>query len=439
MRFGLLILIICLHLNMLALSLEEAIEIGLKNSPVILSAKEALNQAKFDYLQANFDLFPTANIIGGYSLYDPELSNTANNNISYGVQANLPLFVGGRNWQNSRVKKNNYLIAENDFQSKKMTLINDIENKFYNVQEAILAKQIAEADFENATIYEEIAQVRLDFNTISQAEFYRVKSDTQQKMVRVITNQTSYLNYLQDLKSLLNVSKDIEIDSDDLLMDLPNDLFATKDIYTFDNIEKLLTELVQYGIDNNLNIQNNRLSLENLKKNVTTAMGNFFPSFNLSYRKEWQKFDFQDEFKDSSTLTLNASIPIFPIGNNTANYLKNKSNYKRVEYDQDTIENNLNLNIRSATLAWMSASQSTVFLKWSLEYSENFYQQTLEKYRRGVISSMELLDSILIYSNSRYQYINMKYNILRNKANLKYLLNIETDEQLNQLLSVKSY
>ena len=430
MRINILLIIICLiSANIFALTLEEAIEIGLVNSPIIHSAKEALNQARYDYQQSNFELLPTASIIGGYSMYQPDLANTASNNLAYGLQANMPLFTGGKVWQNSRIKRNNYLVAQNEFQNQRMSLINDIENKFFNVQEAILGLQIAQSDYDNALVYEEITDVRHAQGAISQADYFRIKADVQQKMVRFIINQSSYFTALQDLRLILNISEEIEIDE---IEGTSLDEAQPTNPFPMDvnELQNLVNRLVIFGIENNLSLKNNELNLENLKKNVTTAAGNFMPSISLSYRKEWQKYDIQDNFTDSGTISLNASIPIFPVGNNTANYLKNRASFRKAEFDQDTAENTLNLNIRTAAISWISATQSEISARYSLEYAENAYQQTLERYRQGVVSSMELLDSDIIYSNARYQYINTQFNILRSKANLKYLLNIEDEEEL---------
>ena len=174
------------------------------------------------------------------------------------------------------------------------------------------------------------------------------------------------------------------------------------------------------------------------RRAVTIASGNFLPSVNLSFHRDWAKTNLADEFTESGQLMLSASVPIFPVGNNVANYIKNKSILRKVEYDTINLQNTINLTMRSVALAWISAIQSAESARLSLEYAETAWEQMNQRYINGVITSTDMLDADIMLSNANFAYTSSRYNILRFKSSLKHLLNIESDEDFARVISENS-
>jgi outer membrane protein TolC len=400
------------------------------------AAENALKQARWDSYLANFELLPTANLTGGYTAFTPEqqtLTGSLENRTSYGLNVNLPLFVGGKVWQNNRIKNSVYHIANHSYQNTRLTLISDIENKFFLVLEMKKNKEIADKEYENARTHEEISEIRHRNGTITSAELMRMRSLSVQRKVRAMQANTNYLTAMIDLKSTLSISDDIEP------VDIPDDVFVQSafDIASWDiaQIETFIENISDISLENNLTLVMSERNIDINRRAVTIAAGNFLPSVNLSFQKGWAKSNLEDDFVESGQLTLSASIPIFPVGNNVANYIKNRSNLRKVEYEAISLQNNINLALRSVTLAWISAIQSTEAARLSLEYAEVAWEQMNQRYINGVITATDMLDADIMLSNANFAFTNSRFNILRFKSNLKHLLNIENDEQFARLLS----
>ena len=428
------LLLMCFSVSF-ALSIDDAIETGLQNSPMIKSAQESLNQAKWDYYQSNFELLPSANMAGSFTVYDPEIDQSGKKleeSRSYGFNASMPLFAGGKIWQNSRIKYNAYQIAKDNFQNKKLEVIAEIENKFLTALEMQKLFEIAEKEYQNAQLHEEIAETRYANGSIAEADYLRMRSQTVQKRVRLIQTNTNYLTAMIDLKNILSIDFEIE------LTDLDDSIFTeyTLDIAEWDleQIENFLQRIAKKSIANNLTLKINEKNIENSKKVLLIASGNFLPNINLSYNKNWQKNNLQDSYAEAGTIMLNASVPIFPVGNNVSNYLKNKSNLRKSEYDFINTHNTISLNIRSVALNWVSSVQTAESARLSLDYAQRSWEQMNQRYRSGVISGADMLDADIMLSNANYQYINSKYNILRNKSNLKKILNVENNEDFGKFI-----
>jgi outer membrane protein TolC len=400
------------------------------------ASENALQQARWDYYQSNFELLPTANLSGGYTAFTPEqqtIAGSLENRTSYGLNLNLPLFVGGKVWQNSRIKHNIYQIANDSYQNTRLSLISDIENKFFQVLEMKKIKDIADAEYSNARTHEEIAEIRHRNGTITEAELMRMRSLSVQRRVRAMQTNTNYLTAMIDLKSTLSISDDIEP------VDLPDEVFNanTFDIanWDIDQIETFLSIISDLSLENNLTLAMSERNIDINRRAVTIASGNFLPSINLSFQKGWAKSNLESDFVESGQLMLSASLPIFPVGNNVANYIKNRSNLRKVEYENINLQNNINLAIRTVALAWISAIQSAESARLSLDYAEIAWEQMNQRYINGVITATDMLDADIMLSNANFAHTSSRYNILRFKSSLKHLLNIESDEDFSIIIS----
>jgi len=415
-----------------SLSLEEAKEFGLTNSPIIKSAEEALNQAKWDYYQSSFELLPSANLNTSYAKYDPTVQMNVKNNKSYGLQASQVIFAGGKIWLNRDIKKNMYEIAQVNYKQKRIEIIAEIENKFFTSLERQQQLHIAENEYNNAMTNEQIAQIRYNNGSIAEADLLRMKAQTVQKKVNHIQAKTNALSSIIDLQNTLGISEDISP------QDLDREIFIYNmfDVIRWEmsQINSFIDKISKLSLVNNTNIKIFDLNVKNAQNQLTMAKGSFLPTINLSFSKNYSKTNLDNDYSDSSTLMLNASIPLLPTGNNISSYLKNKAMVRKIEADFIVNENSINLNSRTVALAWISAIQTAQSAELSLEYAEKSWQQMSQRYQSGVISSSDMLDAEIMLSNARSQFISSRYNILRNKSNLKKLLNIESDEEFSSLI-----
>ncbi|MCK9330665.1 MAG: TolC family protein [Candidatus Cloacimonetes bacterium] len=426
------IILIFTIVNVYSLTLDEAIEIGFENSPIIKSASQNLEQTKWDYYQSTFELFPTANLNASYTKYDPSIGINTENNKSYGIQASQTLFAGGKIWLNKKTKQNLYKASKENFSLKKIELLSEIENKFFNALEKKQYVLIAENEYNNAVTNEQIAQIRYNNGSLTEAELFRMKAQTVNKKVNNIQAKTNLLTAVIDLKNTLGIKDDV------IPEDINEDVFEENmfNVYEWDmeQINKFVEDISQLSLSENTSLKVYQLNIKNVKNQLTMATGNFLPTVNLSYSKSYAKTNLEDDYSDSSTLMLNASIPILPFGNNLSSYLKNKANLRKNEFDYTTTENTISLNARSTALAWVSAIQTAKSAELSLEYAKKSWQQMNQRYKNGIISSSEMLDADIMLSNANVQYVTSRYNILRNKANLKKLLDIESDEEFIKLV-----
>lgn len=415
-----------------SLTLNEAISIGLENSPQLMASQEALNQAKWDYNHSLSALLPTASIVGSYAKYSPTLMNNTKNQTSYGIQANQVIFTGGKNWQNRGIKKNNYEIAEENLNLKKIEVIADIENKYFNALEKQNALEIASNELQNAQLNEQIAVIRHKNGSIAEAELLRMKSQTVHKRVALIQANTNYKNSLLDLQNTIGTNKEIVLSGFE--DNSPSEMLDEIVNWDMERIDAFIEKISRLSLVHNLSIKASQKGIENMQRQLSVASGNFLPSLSLSFSKNYAKSNIDSDYKDSGTIMLNASVPIFPVVNNVSSYLNTKSGLRKTQHENQILINNISLNARTLALAWINAIQSAYSAELSLQYAQQSREQQYQRYRNGVISGSDMLDADIMLSTANSQYLSARFNILRNKSNLKKMLNLSSDEDFFNLL-----
>jgi outer membrane protein TolC len=168
------------------------------------------------------------------------------------------------------------------------------------------------------------------------------------------------------------------------------------------------------------------------KNNYLGAYGAFVPSINLSYGTSWQKTELDDDFSDSSTLSLSASVPIFPLADTGLSIASRRHSLKSAQYNQTNTDQSVNLAIRQSYLNLTAAARSIASAKLSLTYAANLYQQNLVRFENNAISSTQLLDASLMLSNANQFYTSSIYSFLSSRTALMQQIGTMDVEVLEQ-------
>ncbi len=425
----------CIALNH-AITLGEAKELVLKNNSEIKAEEQSLQMSQWDYRNAQFDMLPTAKLLGNYNMYQPELnmggpSSQAKNLQSLAFSVNYPLFVGGKMYLGQKMKSDAMKMSELAFKAKKLEIITALENKYFRVLETKELMKVAEMDFQSAQVNEEMAKVRYENGSMSNADYLNLRTATASKKLRYIQAQNAYSLSKNDLANYLSLPVNTEVENieESAYMNWISLLQKTDS----SQFETLSEKFEQYTAKNNSTLKITELSVKTAENAHLMNLGNFLPTLNLSYTKGWQKYDYQDKFADQGTIALSASLPIFPVIDDYSAKEKSRSALRKAEYQKENVENNINLAVQSSLLNMFSSIQSYESAKLSLEYAEEFWQQRNTRFKNNLLSANEMLDADVIINNARTQQISAIYNILRAKSALMQLINSESDEELQQL------
>lgn len=419
----------------LIISLSEARDQLLQNNPEYLAKESSLRSAEWEMREAFTAMLPSASLQAGYNRLEPRpfVGAQENYSFSYSLVLNQPLFLGGRLWLSYRIRRDAVKIARADLESTRLTLLSELEEAYYNyllTKDLYLINQSAR---EIALRNMSIAHTRLEEGTISRADFLQLQAELTTREVALLQAENNREISYRQLQNL------IKIEDFDLL---PVDFTEYEELTTYfqeimeQDREEIRQRLVDHGTEHNPSLIMSRSAKEISNKRISISAGNFLPSINFRASRNWtDNFSGETDFDGSTTYVLSASLPIFPLIDNYSSYRSSYHSYRRALRDAESAEDGIRLAIEAAFYSGAAAAKMITSAELALQYAEETYEMMEERFRSGLISSVDLISIELLLTNSRLTAVNTKYDFLKSRSALMNLLGIEEDEFLLQVMS----
>lgn len=436
----------CFILNAEILTLKDAKEIALKNNPEYLSKKYAFESAKWSEINSLSGLLPSANLTGSQIQMKPGMPTMMNpipddekNTRSYGYSINQPLFLGGKLWLGYRISRDAKQMSEYALAEQKLKTISGVEEKYFNLLEAAEILEIAEEQLRSAGLNLGIAETRYKMGTLANVDLLKIQSDKAAKETELIQSKTLYSINYSGLKNYLQYQDDFEVEDFDTT--IYNELIKDLNIFDEKQINDLMNECFLISLNENLSIKTLEETKNMAKKSVLMAAGNFLPILNLSYSQTWSKSwnDIQSEsdfnYEDSKQLALTASIPIFPITDNFADYKKAKYEKRKTDEEYKSAESGIKLDLESSVLNLISSAKQVKASELALNFTTKLHSQMEERFKNGMVSTSEMLDSEVMLKGARISNIQSLFSFIKAKSKLMLLLGMEEESELIEILS----
>ncbi|GEM_PF-1125845 len=420
------LLLFSVSLYALDLTLKLAKELALKNYPDYLSQIEALKSAQSGRWNAYSSLLPSASLNVSQTRYNPDQTvgfNKVDKLNTYGFSVTQPIFNGGKIWLGARMREDAVKISKENLRMTKLETLAGAESQYFSVLQNEQLMEIAELDLESSKTNLEIAEAKYDSGLLSKGDYLQIQAEKTNKLVSVLqmknlyqTSKMSLLNYLQ-IGSIGTIEPVDSTTYSDLLQRLQNLSLA--------EIDSISNSFVQYGMEHSPAIAMSNIVINTSKKSLVMAGGNFLPSVNLSYSKNWIKYDFMSDYDNSESVTISASLPIFPIVDNVTSYTQAHHDLKKSQYDYKYTEDGVVTGIKGQFLSLVSYANSIIASKASQAQAGETYAQMQERFSSGMISANELNSTQTLYLSTQNQYVQSLYDFLGAKSALLQQLGTE--------------
>ena len=150
--------------------------------------------------------------------------------------------------------------------------------------------------------------------------------------------------------------------------------------------------------------------------------------YNHTEKAKKPSFDFS--MKD--LLGINMSFPIFSSGQRMAAVSQKKLAIEKMDNTRKLVFNNLMLQADQTQTDLKIKYEKFEIQKKSLSLSDQIYQRTLEKYKNGVSSSMDLTNTQNQYLTSLTSYYQSIYDLATAKSKLEKIFNINQEINNNK-------
>lgn len=210
-----------------------------------------------------------------------------------------------------------------------------------------------------------------------------------------------------------------------------------------------LEDCINYALEKNIQLQQNKISLQESEEDVKEAKAALFPSLSFSTGHNVVNRPYQENSStvsgteiissDSKTTYsgnygLNAQWTLWN-GNQRLNNIKQqKTNREIAQLTVAETENMLKEQIAQLFIQILYADESIAINKGTVEVSRATYERAQELFKEGSISKADLAQLEAQLSNDEYQLVTSESTLRNYKLQLKQLLELDNTKEISLVL-----
>lgn len=428
------------------ISLNEAIDIALKNNYQLKQARNDLDLAEKTMYSEYADFLPSISAgVNGQSRKGQQLvrqgdtqifQDNVTNGLSGSLSADLPLFNGFDNILSLRINKADKLSFEESLQRARENVIFNTASSFLQV---LLNKELLQIARENlASSQKQLEQVKAQVEVGS-----RPTVDLYNQESTVASNELTVTRRENSLQiSRLALIRQLQIDP------LGDYSFITPDLDTENmNLDTgtgySIENLVEQAMESRSDLKSEVANLRTLELQLRQTKYDLFPTLNASASISSSYSDqyfgggvsFSDQFYDQNltqSIGFSLNIPIFNNWNRMNRIQSAKINLKNAELGLENTKLQIIQEVNQAYSDYISYMKELESTQKALVAAEKTYETQQERYQVGAGTLIELSDANAQYVQAQANRAQAVFNFIFQKKLLDYYLGkLNEDIELN--------
>ena len=217
-------------------------------------------------------------------------------------------------------------------------------------------------------------------------------------------------------------------------------LSSSTGLYAQENKTWSLQDCIDYALEKNIQLQQNKLSLEEADVDVKTAKASLFPSLSFSTGHNLVNRPYQETSATVSgteiitsdnnntyngSYSISAQWTLWNGGQRLNNIKQQKTNKEIAGLSVAETENMLQEEITKLFVQILYANESVEINKNTLEVSEATYKRAVELFNEGSLSKSDVAQLEAQASNDKYQLVTAESTLRNYKLQLKQLLELD--------------
>ena len=411
------------------ITLEQALEIALSENVSVKVADMEVERTGYAQKGSYAALFPQIDLTGAYqraikkqvmymSMGEGQeamrIEVGKSNTINAAATAALPL-VSAQLWQGIKISGLDVELAVEKARSSRLETVTQVKNAYFSTLLAKEAFVVYKAVYENAVKNYEETQKKFDAEKISEMELIRAKTTVANAVPNVYNAESSIILALWQLKAVLGVDLDLNLDIAGKLGDYAQHMFY--DIHQHD----------EASLDRNSTMKQLEIQMEVLAENIKLQKFANIPtlaaSFNYTYMAMANDVAFKEfPWTPYSTAGLSLNIPIFAGGKRYNQIRQAKNQYQQVQLQAVNTERQLKIAIRQYLTTMETNMKSYYAAQDAVAAAQKGYDIAEKAYQVGRSTLIELNDAQLALTQARLAESQAIYNFVSAKASLEQTL-----------------
>lgn len=404
------------------ISLDEAIQIALDESPTIKIADINITKAGYAKKGSYAALYPNVSASGSYQRtlkkqvmamdfqgQSMEIAVGKWNNVNAGVSASLPL-INAQLWESLKLSALNVELAVEQARSSKVSMVSQVKQSFYSVLIAQYVYEVYKQVYDNAATNYAQTEKKYNAGKVSEYEYLRAKVNVKNAEPNVYSALASIDLAIWQLKAVMG-------------LDLNTKIGVNGDIGSFEQ------EMLNFNINDTVNLENNTTLIQfglqerQIESTIKMTKRQYIPSLAASFSYSYMAMgdDFDMKWNPYSVVGVTLNIPIF-------DGLSKHYNVRQNEVTRDVIRMNMEDTERQLRIAYKGyMNQIATYIEnyyaaeSTLEMAQKSYDIAAKMYELGKATLTELNDAQLALVQSQLTMSQAVYNFKVAKAKLEEL------------------
>ncbi len=201
-------------------------------------------------------------------------------------------------------------------------------------------------------------------------------------------------------------------------------LSDSTDTFEFLMLQSNQLEQEQFILENNVDYKLVLTSKEIAELNVKVEKSNYLPVINGFYNRTQKLNSPAFDFTPKDLFGVNLTLPIFASGQRKALIDQKKLEFEKTENTRRFVSSSLVMQANQLKRDVEIKAEKYKNQKQSKEFSEEIYQRTLEKYRQGMSTSLDLMNSQNQFLTNLTNYYQFMFELQGAITKLEKLYNI---------------
>jgi outer membrane protein len=384
------------------MTLQESIDIALKQSLLIHSAREGVAGAQAQEREAFTGFLPKLSTSYGYNRLNEDPTMTVptlgtfgtgtRDNYTWATEVRQPLFAGGGIVANWRAGKLGAEIARTDEQAAVNDLVLDVKTTYFSVLKAQRIAGAARQAVELLQAHRNMAKDFFDVGMVPRNDVLRAEVE----LANGTYNLTKAENVLEMAKANFNTILRRDVNEPVALEDIP-------DLRPFDgSIENMRKQ----ALENRPELRSYAMKTEQADRYVDAARSEFFPT--ISAVGHYERFGDTpgvsgSPYQDAESWYVGGMLSwnFWEWGRTKYRVDSVKSRRNQVQDALEGMKDRVTLEVKNAWLQLDEARKQVAVTKKAIEQAEENFRMSQERYREQVGTATEVLDAQTLLTRSR--------------------------------------
>lgn len=312
-----------------------------------------------------------------------------------------------------------YGLTEQNAEKTRLDVIETVINTYNMIQLAEESRKILTQNLENInkTLYEVSEMNKQGFLEKTDVDQLELTANTIRNAMNQIDSNLDMAYRL--LKIQLGMEENVKVELSDQLE-------------SGESLTKSSLQLIAetFNVDQNIDYQLIQTSEKAAKLELNLAKTSYLPTITGFYNHNEKIKAPAFNFAPKDLIGVNLSLPIFSSGERTASVSQKRMMLEKAQNTRKFVSSSLSMQSTQYQNDLKLKLEKYQNQKKSKELSDDIYQRTLEKYKQGVASSMDLMTSQNQYLTNLTNYYQVIYDLQGSRSKLEKLFNINQDAEI---------